>query len=84
MAIGLGAAVTELDLGARGKLAQSLLGFGDEWPGTVAARGKGCDRCFGIDEPHDCAVGQRQGLSVPDLGHGGLLPWRQIASECGG
>ena len=81
MTIGLGAAVAKLDLRARGKLGQSLLGLGGEGPGPLAARGKWRRRRLGIDQPHERAVGQRQRLSVPDLGNSALLPRRQIASE---
>ena len=63
MAIGLGAAVTELDLRARGKLGQSRLRLGDERPGPVTARAEWCGRRLGIDQPYERAVGQRQSLS---------------------
>jgi hypothetical protein len=80
MAIGLGAAVTELNLGAGGKRSQSLLGLGNEGPGTVAARGKRRRRRLGIDQPHERAVGELKRLAILDLGHRAFLRLGELAS----
>jgi len=68
MAIDAPAAITEIDLGARGQLRQRRLGIIHQQPGPIAAPAKRRCRRLGPDQPHHGAIGQGEGVAAIDVG----------------
>jgi len=68
MTIDAPAAITEINLGARGQLRQRRLGIIHQRPGPIAAPAKRRCRRLGPDQPHHGAIGQGEGVAAIDVG----------------